>query len=181
MARTRHHRRGICSNCGRERSLATAKLCSACYQFKRRTGRTRTPADIYLPRGIPLPICKRCRQQPATYGRKQALCKACGRYQRRHSRPRPRHHWAETCKICSRPKGNGDAFRHGRCRACSNYFNRHGVERPDHLIQKADPLGWCDCGFPAAQEREITIFSSTGKVIAETLLLCLSCAKLESE
>jgi hypothetical protein len=158
----------VCQNCGRAQEAAkiVRRLCPACYQFERRTGRPRTP-DVRRHPPRPCVNCKLTRG----WGR-HGLCRACYQWRQDHGTKRPRDQWATECVVCGMPKKPG--FTRGRCATCYNYRRRVGRDRPPERVRALYPLGWCECGLPAATVLTLSVSHSS-----DAFPLCKECAQLE--
>jgi hypothetical protein len=160
----------VCTNCGRAPVRASG-LCGACHNYRWRTGRLSTPQDRHRsPFERATKKCSNCRQAPAIA--KHGLCDTCIRYLRRTGKQRRTYRRAERCIVCGMPRNR--KFARDRCTTCYNYRRRTGQERPRELFSHLYPLGWCECGLPAATV--LTLSVSHGH---DAFPLCKECAQLE--
>lgn len=167
----------VCINC--QRAPASDRLrggrCMSCYRYWRKHGVDRPREHMIRRPGDPPPICANCHQRFAGDANRH-LCNACHQYQRTRGRPRPRHLWAESCKVCGKPRQEDrrDGFSKGRCPTCRNYERRFGRRRPQTAIRKYAPHGWCDCGQPAVEVITVAVQQH-----AERLPVCADCLAAE--
>jgi len=169
----------ICSHCRRDTNTDRLRVgrCMSCYRYWRKHGVDRPPEQmIRSPKQHPR-FCANCAERFAI--NRTGLCSACYQYRLLRGRNRPRYLWLESCRICARPRSDDrrDAFAKGRCPICASYYNRYGKERTPEMVARIAPLGWCDCGQPAAQILSVTI----GQRQDRNLPLCPTCAGLEAE
>lgn len=168
-----------CQNpqCGRVAKSYKLGLCNACYEWQRTRGTQRIPQREWTRQQGQW--CSNCHNRRAY---SQSLCVNCYCYKKANGRNRPRYRWAESCKVCGRPR-EYRTFRKGRCRACADHWYRHGVERPAELIAKIAPFGWCDCGQKAVHpDVPLRVMTVDRQVVhTETYNLCQACYDLENE
>lgn len=182
----------VCPQCRRPSKRFRRGVCESCRLHYLKYGTYIRSQPLRRTKWMQIAVCEDCKARPSQTGGVTGpyLCDRCDKYRKRTGRPRPRWRDRDTCRnpACHRPLNGPRMYggyheAKGYCTTCYSYLGEHGENRSAELVRRQAPHGWCQCGLPAVEVRQLSgvLVTDFNDPKEWDEPLCAECAALEDE